>query len=238
MAVIRVVVIDDHPLFRAGVIHTLRSEQDIQVVGEGCSAGDAVQLAEQNCPDIMMLDMNMPGGGMAAIRGVLARFPRVKPLMLTATADNGQVSAAMQGGAWGYVLKGVRGTELIQSLRVIHGGERYVAPAVAAWLFAAVPASPVKAAPDRFAGLTTREEQILALIVEGLSNKEIGGRLDLSEKTIKHYLTIVLEKLNVRTRVQAALLAYGRSNPVAGLPGTPSFARTRTFGETRPRFAS
>src|SRR3954471_24961359 len=98
MAEIRVIVIDDHPLFRAGVTHPLRSEQDIQVVGEGCSAEDAVQLADQNCPDIMMLDMNMPGGGMAAIQGVLARFPRVKPLMLTATADNQQVSAAMQGG--------------------------------------------------------------------------------------------------------------------------------------------
>jgi hypothetical protein len=73
---------------------------------------------------------------------------------------------------------------------------------------------------------------------EGLSNKEIGGRLELSEKTIKHYLTILMDKLNVRTRVQAALLAYGRLNPVAGLPGTPSYARTQTFGETRARFAS
>jgi DNA-binding NarL/FixJ family response regulator len=221
MAKICVAVIDDHPLFRAGVIHTLRAEQDIQVVGEGCSAGDAVQLAEQNSPDIMMLDMNMPGGGIAAVQGVLSRVPHVKPVMLSAAINNDQVSAVMQGGAWGYVMKGVSGTELIQSLRVIHGGERYVAPAVAARLFAAVPASSAKAAPDRLACLTKREEQILALIVEGLSNKEIGGRLELSEKTIKHYLTIVLDKLNVRTRVQAALLAYGRLNPAA-LPPTGS----------------
>src|SRR4051794_33000087 len=194
MGEIRVVVIDDHPLFRAGVTHTLRADPGITVVGEGGSATDAAEQAEQHRPDIMVLDMNMPGGGIAAIREVLARCPQVKPLMLTGIVDNLQVSSAMQGGAWGYVMKGVSGTELIQSLRTIHGGERYIAPALAASLFAAS-AAPVKPAHDRFAALTAREEQVLALIVEGLSNKEIGGRLELSEKTVKHYLTIVLDKL-------------------------------------------
>jgi two-component system nitrate/nitrite response regulator NarL len=224
MAEIRVVVIDDHPLFRAGVTHTLRRDSSIEVVGEGCSASDAVEQAQQHRPDVMVLDMNMPGGGITALRGVLACSPQVKPLMLTGIVDDEQVSFAMQQGAWGYVLKGVSGTELIRTLRVIHGGERYVSPALAARLFAAVPAAPAKAAPDVFASLTAREEQVLALIVEGLSNKEIGGRLLLSEKTVKHYLTIVLDKLHVRTRVQAALLAYSKFGRVSGAAHTPSYA--------------
>jgi two-component system nitrate/nitrite response regulator NarL len=223
MAEIRVAVIDDHPLFRAGVIQTLRNEPNITVVGEGGSTAEAVKLAEEQRPDILMLDMSMPGGGIAAINGVLARAPQVKPLMLTGVVEDEQVSSAMQRGAWGYVLKGVSGTELIQTLRVIHGGERYVSPALAARLFAAVPAAPAKAAPDVFASLTAREEQVLALIVEGLSNKEIGGRLVLSEKTVKHYLTIVLDKLHVRSRVQAALLGYSKFGQVAGAAHTPLY---------------
>ena len=212
MTEIRVGVIDDCPLFRAGVTDTLRAEPSIKVVGEGCSAADAVEQAEQHRPDVMVLDMNMPGGGISAIEQLGVRCPNVKPLMLSGIVDAEQIRSAMQKGAWGYLMKGVSGTELIQTVRLVHGGERYVTPALAAKLFAAVPAAPASPLIDAFAALTVREQQVLALVVEGFSNKEIGGRLELSEKTIKHYLTIVLDKLNVRTRVQAALLAYGRSH--------------------------
>jgi DNA-binding NarL/FixJ family response regulator len=160
----------------------------------------------------MVLDMNMPGGGISAIEQLGVRCPNVKPLMLSGIVDAEQIRSAMQKGAWGYLMKGVSGTELIQTVRLVHRGERYVTPALGARLFAAVPAAPASPLIDAFAALTVRELQVLALIAEGLSNKEIGGRLELSEKTIKHYLTIVLDKLNVRTRVQAALLAYGRSH--------------------------
>jgi two-component system nitrate/nitrite response regulator NarL len=210
MADIRVVVIDDHPIFRAGVTHTLTAAPDVTVIGEGCSVSDALQLAGQNCPDVMVLDLNMPGGGIGAIGQLGERFPSVKPLILSGAADAEQVRAAMQEGAWGYVMKGVSATELVHSIRAIHRGERYVTPALAAKLFAALPAEPANLVTNSFPSLTAREEQILALIAEGLSNKEIGGRLELSEKTVKHYLTIVMDKLNVRTRVQAALLAHGR----------------------------
>jgi two-component system nitrate/nitrite response regulator NarL len=210
MTAIRVVVVDDHPIFRAGVTHTLCAQPDIDVVGEGCSTTDAVRLAQQSRPDIMMLDMHMPGGGIRAIEALVALCPDVKALMLSGIVDAEQIRSAMQKGAWGYLMKGASGTELIQTVRAVHGGERYVTPALAAQLFAARPAAPANVAADALARLTAREERILALIVEGLSNKEIGGRLELSEKTVKHYLTIILDKLHVRTRVQAALLAYGK----------------------------
>jgi two-component system, NarL family, nitrate/nitrite response regulator NarL len=210
MSKIRLVVIDDHPLFRAGVIRTLESESDIAVVGEGSSAADALRLAKEASPSVILLDMSMAGGGLAAIRALLTECPEIKPLVLSGTADSAQVSLAMQSGAWGYVLKGVSGSELARSVQVIHRGERYVTPSLAACLFAKVSEAPAKRAPDPLSGLTSREEDILKLIVEGLSNKEIGGRLELSEKTVKHYLTIILDKLNVRNRVQAALIAYGR----------------------------
>jgi DNA-binding NarL/FixJ family response regulator len=206
---ITVVIIDNHPIFRSGVREALSAEPDIEVVGEECSAADALRLAEDERPDVMMLDMSMPGGGASAIEQMTARYPDVKLLVLGAVVDNEQILSALQNGASGYLMRGVSGTELIQAVRAVHGGEKYLTSALAAMLFSAVPVTPARVA-DVFATLTVREEQILSLIADGLSNKEIGWRLDLSEKTIKHYLTIVMEKLCVRTRVQAALLAHAR----------------------------
>ena len=212
MSDIRVVVIDAQPLFRAGVISILETERDMLVVGQGASAGDAIRLVRDMRPSVIVLDISMLEGGIGVIEAILSHCPDVKPVMLTSVADNDLVCAAMQAGAWGYVLKNVNGSELAQTVRIIHQGERYVTPALAARLFAEVSAPPPKPSTDRFAGLTCREEQILGLIAEGLSNKQIGGRLEISEKTVKHYLTIILHKLDVRSRVQAAVLACSRSS--------------------------
>jgi DNA-binding NarL/FixJ family response regulator len=205
MSEIRVVVVADQPIFRAGVTWTLNAEPDLKVVGEGSSAADALRLVNDANPDVIVLDMNMAEDGIQAVEGVLAQCVDVKPLVLTGIVDNDRVCSAMQKGAWGYVLKGVSGPDLVQVVRIIHRGERYVSPALTAQLFATAPVAKAKHKP--FAALTGREEKVLALIAEGLSNKEIGGRLTISEKTVKHYMTIILDKLNVRSRVQAALLA-------------------------------
>jgi DNA-binding NarL/FixJ family response regulator len=159
----------------------------------------------------MMLDMSMPGDGVSTLQQLTARYPEVKPLALGGSVDNEQIRSVMQNGAWGYLTKEVSGTELLQTVRLLHRGEKYVTPALAAQLFTAVAPAPARVVANVFATLTGREEQVLALIAVGLSNKEIGVRLDLSEKTIKHYLTIVMEKIGVRTRVQAALLSHARS---------------------------
>jgi DNA-binding NarL/FixJ family response regulator len=209
---IRVGVVDDHPLYRDGVVFTLAAQPDIEIVGQGASAADAVRIAQEHQPDVLVLDMTMPGGGLNAIEAIALKHPAVKTLMLTVVADEDQVCTALKQGAGGYLLKGTSGPELVQTVRLISQGENYVSPNLAAKLLMRSGSAPTREErrPDRFSGLTPREEQILSILVEGHSNKEIGNKLDLSEKTIKHHLTNILQKLQVRNRVEAALLASDR----------------------------
>ncbi len=210
---IRLVIVDDHPLWREGVISTLQADAKtrpaIQVVGEGASADEASQLASSLLPDILLLDLNLPGGGLNAARAVSRAFPVTKIVMLTFSEQEDDVLAALKAGARGYILKGVSGRELREIVRTIHAGEVYVAPGLAAALLREM-ASGAPKPPDAASlldELTPRERQILELVAAGKSNKEIGGQLDLTEKTVKHYMTNILQKLQVRNRVEAALLA-------------------------------
>ncbi|MCB5174240.1 MULTISPECIES: LuxR C-terminal-related transcriptional regulator [Microvirga] len=209
---IRVGVVDDHPLYRDGVIFTLAAQPDFEVVGQGASAADALRIATEQQPDVLVLDMTMPGGGMNAVEAIAQHHPMVRTLMLTVVADEEQVCSALKRGARGYLLKGTSGPELVQTVRLISQGESYVSPSLAAKLLmrSGTPPAREEKRPDRFSDLTPREEQILSILVEGRSNKEIGNKLDLSEKTIKHHLTNILQKLQVRNRVEAALLASDR----------------------------
>jgi DNA-binding NarL/FixJ family response regulator len=209
---IRVGVVDDHPLYRDGVVFTLGSQPDIEVVGQGASADDAIRIATDHRPDVIVLDMSMPGGGIDAVEKLARDHPTVKTLMLTVVADEEQVRTALRHGARGYLLKGTSGPELVQTVRVVSQGECYVSPCLAAKLLmrTSLASTRTEKQTDRFSDLTPREEQILSILVEGRSNKEIGNKLDLSEKTIKHHLTNILQKLQVRNRVEAALLASGR----------------------------
>jgi DNA-binding NarL/FixJ family response regulator len=206
----RLVLVDDHPLFREGVAGVLRAEPDFEVVGEGASAPEAVQLAVELLPDLILLDITMPGGGVAAARQIAAACPFIKIVMLTASEADDDVTAALRAGARAYVLKGVAARELVRILRAVIAGDAYVTPALAASVLAeltAAPSGPARA-EDVFSQLSERERQILERVAEGLSNKEIGAQLYLSEKTIKHYMTNILQKLHVHNRVEAALLAH------------------------------
>jgi len=206
---LRIVIVDDHPLFREGVAGVLVSEPDIDVVGQGSSAAEAVQLATDLLPDIILLDIAMPGGGVQAARQIAASCPFTKIVMLTASEDEEDVTAALKAGARAYILKGVPARELVHIIRSVWAGEVYVTPALAVSLLSEM-TKPVIAEPPRrtsVADLTERERQILERVAEGLSNKEIGAQLYLSEKTIKHYMTNILQKLQVHNRVEAALLA-------------------------------
>ena len=206
---LRIVIVDDHPLFREGVAGVLVSEPDIDVVGQGSSAAEAVQLATDLLPDIILLDIAMPGGGVQAARQIAAACPFTKIVMLTASEDEEDVTTALKAGARAYILKGVPARELVRIIRSVWAGEVYVTPALAVSLLSEM-TKPVIAEPPRrtsVADLTERERQILERVAEGLSNKEIGAQLYLSEKTIKHYMTNILQKLQVHNRVEAALLA-------------------------------
>lgn len=216
MEKIRLVIIDDHPIFREGVVSILGSEPDLDVVGQGLTADDALRLTRDLLPDVILLDVNMPGGGLNAAETIANSFPVVKIIMLTGSADEDDVLAALKAGAHAYVLKGVAARELNTILHTVYAGEGYVTPSLAASLLSEMK-SPVKEKQptkvDSFDELTDRERQILELIADGTSNKEIGQKLFLTEKTIKHYVTNILQKLHVSNRVQAALLAQQKARP-------------------------
>jgi DNA-binding NarL/FixJ family response regulator len=201
---VRVLVADDHPMFRAGVVGTLGSHPDIQVVGEAGDAAGALSIARQQLPDVALVDITMPGGGLAAARDIAAACPATRVVMLTASEDEDDLLAAMKAGASGYVLKGAGATELVSVIRRVGAGEVYVAPGLA-WGLLREMSRPRTSPLDE---LTAREREVLELVAEGLSNQEVGDRLGLAEKTIKHYMTNILGKLQVRSRVEAALLAY------------------------------
>ena len=202
---IRILVADDHPLFREGVVHSLASERDIAVVGQATSGEEALRLARDLLPDVVLLDVTMPGwGGLATAAKLATACPAIKVIMLTVVEDEDKLLAAFSAGARGYVLKGVSARELAEVVRGVERGEVYVSPSLAASILVALTH---KQPADPLGELTEREHDILKLVGEGLTNREIGERIHLSEKTVKHYVTNILQKLQVRSRVEAALLA-------------------------------
>lgn len=207
---LQVAIVDDHPLFREGVAATLAVQPDVEVVGEGASADEAVRLAGNLLPDVMLLDVSMPGGGLEAARRIAAAFPVVKVVMLTVSEDEADVTAALRAGARAYVLKGVAARELVAILRSVAAGEVYVTPSLAAGLLHDLDRNRA-AGGDPLGELTEREHQILQRVAAGDSNKEIAALFGLSEKTVKHHMTNILQKLQVRNRVEAAILAHDAS---------------------------
>jgi two-component system, NarL family, nitrate/nitrite response regulator NarL len=213
---IRIVVADDHPLFREGVVNSLSANPDMVVVAQGETADEAVRLVRDELPDLVLLDITMPGGGIEAARKIAASSPVTRIVMLTVSEDEDDLLEAMKAGASGYVLKGVSARELASVLRSVSAGEVYVAPSLAFGLLREMS----KPRPsDPLAELSARERQVLELVASGLSNQEIGLKLGLAEKTIKHYMTNILTKLQVRSRVEAALVA---ARVGLGQPGATS----------------
>jgi DNA-binding NarL/FixJ family response regulator len=206
-AQIRIAVVDDHPLLREGVVGTLRAA-GLDVVGVGASAADAVRIAAEHAPQVMLLDISMPGGGVEAARAIAKAHPGIRTIVLTVSEREDDVIAAMEAGARAYILKGVGGPELLATIRAVSRGETYIAPQVAARVLSRMQrrvnggTSKAKAVESE---LTLREEQIMDQVAKGLTNKEIALKFSLSEKTVKHYMTSVMQKLQVRNRVQAVL---------------------------------
>ena len=205
---IRVIVADDHPLFRAGVAEELGKDPGIEIIALAANGGEAVGLAQEKMPDVVLLDIAMPGkDGISSASSILLACPSTKIIMLTVSEHEDDLMAAFKAGAKGYVLKGVSGRELARVIRSVVDGEVFVSQALASRLLMEM--SEPKSS-DPFEELTPREMEILQLLAEGLSNREIGQRLHLAEKTVKHYMTNLLEKLEVGSRVQAALMAQKR----------------------------
>ena len=210
---VRVAIVDDHPIVRRGLVATLREAGGLEVVAEGASSADAERIITEFAPDLILLDVTMPGGGLAAAEAAARLRPSMAVVMLTIREDLATVKAALQAGARGYVSKGVAGEELIAAVRRVLAGERFVSPELAARLLTGEADKPTQTVPGLAAAtaplhlLTERERQIFDLLSEGLGNQGIADRLSLSENTVKHYMTPLLQKLGLRSRTEAALLS-------------------------------
>ncbi|TIL33053.1 response regulator transcription factor [Mesorhizobium sp.] len=205
-ATIKLAIVDDHPLFREGVVRTLEQIGGFEIVAQGSSRDDALRISEDQQLDILLMDISVPGGGLSAVEPALERHPDLKIVMLTVSEENQHVMAALQSGARGYVLKGVGSRTLAAILRTVAMGERYVCPQLSARVLVDLSSqSTAIEKPDVLAELTSREREILTLVAAGLSNKRIGLQLNLHEKTIKHHMTRILAKLNVSNRTEAAM---------------------------------
>ena len=203
---IRVVIADDHPIYREGVARTLDDSPGITVVGQAQNGEEAVDLTRKLRPDLVLLDISMPkGGGIGALSAIqkLDTPPRVA--ILTGSEDHEDLAAAMKIGALGYILKGIGAGELTALVRSLADGQPYVSPGIAGRLLGRSTTEAPKRTP--FSDLTKREETILRLVAKGYSNREVGEALELQEKTVKHYMTSILQKLNLRNRVEAAVQA-------------------------------
>ncbi len=205
---IRIAVADDHPLYREGVARSLADDAAFAVVGQAADADAAVDLVQRLAPDIVLLDISMPaGGGISALRRIMALPAPPKVAMLTVSEDDDDVMQVLKAGAVGYILKGVGSRELLSIVRDVARGQSYVSPTLAARILNAMREGAERRSGNPMDDLSKREEDILKLVAEGKSNKEVGRALDLQEKTVKHYMTAILQKLHVRNRVEAAVMA-------------------------------
>lgn len=202
---ITIVVVDDHPLFRQGVVSALQGQPDFNVVGETDSGEQALQMARTLMPHVMLLDVSMTGwSGIQTAEKVSIACPATAIVMLTVSDDKDRLLAAFKAGARAYVLKGVSAQELARVVRAAAAGEVYVSQSLAGEMLVSLTQGK---APDPLQELTSREREILSLIGNGFTNRAIGEKIFLSEQTVKHYVTNILQKLQVRSRVEAALLA-------------------------------
>ena len=202
---VRVAIIDDHPLFREGLVQHLTSAGGIEIVGEGAIAADAVRIAQQFAPDVMLLDISLPGNGIDATSAIASACPNVRIVMLTASENEQNVVLALQAGARGYLLKGSEGSEVVEVVRAIAQGHSHVAPTLAARLLTIRP-NPIEAVVnDNPHDLTCREAEIFELVARGMSNRGIAEAFNCAERTVKHHMTKIMQKLHVRNRVEVAL---------------------------------
>lgn len=203
----RVVIVDDHPLMREGIAATFAAAGGFTVAGQGSSADEAVQLARDKRPDLLLMDICMPGCSIEATRTIAATCPETKVVIFTNSEEPGHVTRALEASARGYVLKGISGADLVKVTQMVLTGRCYVTPELAARLLVQSTIKPVK---DKVAEvphqeLTVREEEIIGGVANGKTNKEIARALNLSEKTVKHHMSNIMQKLHVRNRVEAVL---------------------------------
>jgi two-component system NarL family response regulator len=224
--VIRVMVVDDHDLFRDGIVSVIRSQPDMDVVGEAGDGLEALVMAQSLRPDVILMDINMPGtDGLEATQQIAQKLPDCKIVMLTVRDEDERIFEAIRNGAQGYLLKTIRAHQLMEMIRAVARGEAAMTPSIAARVMAefrrqssggAAPPSnasdPATASRSEFADLTWREQDVLRLITEGRTDKEIAASLDISLYTVKSHVRNILAKLHVNNRREAAQLSHRKGS--------------------------
>jgi len=204
---IRLMIADDHTLFREGVVALLESIPDIEVVGAAQDGEQVIQMAESLQPDVILMDIQMPGiNGIAATRKIIQASPHIGIIIVTMFEDDDSVFAAMRAGARGYILKGADQRDMLRAVEAVARGEALFGPSIADRLMAYM-TSASKSEEEVFPELTNREREILELIAQGLSNPEIAEALGISLKTVRNHVSNIFNKLQVADRVQAVLRA-------------------------------
>jgi two-component system, NarL family, nitrate/nitrite response regulator NarL len=203
----KVAIIDDHPLMREGIAATFASAGGFTVVAQGSSADEAVQITKDKRPDLVLMDIYMPGCSIEATRAIAAACPDTKVVIFTNSEEPHHVTRALEASARGYVLKGISGPDLVKVMLMVLSGRCYVTPELAARLLvqSTVRSQKEKPADIPHQELTVREEEIIGGVATGKTNKEIARALNLSEKTVKHHMSNIMQKLHVRNRVEAVL---------------------------------
>jgi DNA-binding NarL/FixJ family response regulator len=216
MSALRILVADDHPIFRHGISALVDIVANLELVGEATGGDEAVALTESLQPDLVLMDLQMPGlNGIEATRRISAACPHVRILMVTMFEDDASVFAAMRAGAHGYVLKDATKEEIVRAIQAVGNGEAIFSPAIARRLLAFFASPHPSAAKGIFPELTDREREILHLLATGAANAAIASRLNLSVKTVSNYVSNIFSKLQVADRAEAVIRARD-----AGLGGT------------------
>jgi two-component system, NarL family, nitrate/nitrite response regulator NarL len=204
---ISVAIVDDHPILRHGLAAVLRNEPRFRFVAEGGSATDALQIAQLHRPDIMIIDLNIPGCGIAALKQIVVEFPSVRCIILTVCDSADTAIGALNAGAQGYVLKGVSAADLKSAIWTVFNNESFVSPEFATKILLAAQNQKnhdTSIADDR---LSFRESKILREVEAGLTNRMVAEKLRISERTVKHYMSSIMQKYGVNNRV-SAVIAY------------------------------
>ncbi|MBI5081132.1 MAG: response regulator transcription factor [Chloroflexi bacterium] len=208
MTKIRVLLVDDHEIVRLGLMTLINDQENMEVVGEAGTAGESLKSVEQLRPDVVLMDIRMPGeGGIVATRDIILKFPQTKVVMLTSFADDELVMRAIQAGAVGYVLKQVGNEELLRAVAAAARGEALLDPSTTSRLLSRVREQERKSEEDAFRDLSDREMDVLVQVARGKTNAEIGVLLNLSGKTVRNYVSTILEKLHLVNRIELATYA-------------------------------
>jgi two-component system NarL family response regulator len=208
----KILIVDDHILFREGLVSLLKKQPDFQVIGEAGTVDEAIQLAIARSPDVILMDFSLPDGtGLDATQAILAHLPKTKIVFLTVHETDDRLFSAVRSGAKGYLLKNIPVTTLLASLRALDAGEMAISPSMSTRIieeYAQNPSYPSHNGPPVNTSLTTREIEILSLISKGSTNREIAQKLVISENTVKNHIHNILEKLGLKNRREA--LQYAR----------------------------